>query len=195
MAGLAFDHLVIATEDLSEGEAFLSGVLKTAAQGGGKHGFMGTHNRLWRLGVDEYIELIAIDPGADAPAYPRWFGLDSFSGAPRLVAWVCSTERLNAPKGSTIMDAARGDLRWRITIPESGVSERDGLSPLLIDWQGGPHPARSMEDRGARLLGLDLTHPQPPKLNNMNDPRIKLTRGEAPGLVAHISTPQGKVTL
>ncbi len=38
---------------------------------GGVHPFMGTHNRLLRLGPRLYLELIAIDPDAPAPAQPR----------------------------------------------------------------------------------------------------------------------------
>ena len=193
MAGLEFDHLVVACTDLGAGEAWLAGLLGAAPEPGGRHGFMGTHNLLWRMGVREYIELIAIDPEAEAPPYPRWFGLDSFNGAPRLIAWVCRMQPLKAPEHSRIMEAARGDLRWRISIPESGVSGSDGLDPLRIDWAGGPHPADAMPDHGFRLLGLDLSHPKPPKLQ-IADPRVKIKTGDI-GLRAHISTPHGKVTL
>lgn len=198
MAGPEFDHIVIACTDLDEGAAMLSGLLRAAPEPGGKHAFMGTHNRLWRMGVREYIELIAIDPEAPAPAHPRWFGLDQFDGPPRLVAWVCRMSNLKAPEGSTIMKARRGDLSWRITIPDSGVSAMNGLDPLRIDWGDGPHPADAMPDHGLRLIGLDLTWPKPPRLP-ITDPRIKVKAGEVAaagaGLVAHISTPQGKVTL
>ncbi|WBU58296.1 VOC family protein [Paracoccus sediminicola] len=196
MAGppLEFDHLVIAAETLEAGEAWLAERLKAAPEPGGKHGFMGTHNRVWRLGAREYIELIAIDPEAAAPDRPRWFGLDSFSGLPRLVAWVCRTGNLKPPEGATVTDAARGDLRWRIAIPDSGVSGSDGLEPLRIAWGDGPHPADAMPDHGLRLIGLDLDHPAPPRLN-IKDPRVRISRADEPRLVAHISTPQGKVTL
>lgn len=193
MAAQEFDHLVVAAETLAEGEDWLASLLGAAPEPGGAHAFMGTHNRLWRLGPDEYIELIAIDPQAEAPPYPRWFGLDDFRGPPRLAAWVCRAQPLKAPEGSRIMDATRGDLGWRISIPDSGLSGHDGLDPLLIDWLGGPHPAGRMPDLGLRLLALNVTHPKPPRLN-MKDPRIAAREG-APGLVAHISTPRGKVTL
>ena len=190
---LEIDHLVVAAETLPEGEAMLTDLFRAPPMPGGKHALMGTHNRLWRLTAREYVELIAIDPDAEAPAHPRWFGLDDFQGPPRLVAWVCRAKPLTAPPGSKIREAARGDLRWRITIPDSGVSAMDGLDPLRIDWGDGPHPADTMPDLGLRLLGLDLTYPKPPRLP-ITDPRVKIKAGEA-GLVAHISTPQGKVTL
>ena len=190
---LALDHLVVAARTLPEGEAWLTGLLGVAPEAGGRHDVMGTHNRLWRLGPGEYLELIAIDPDAPAPGRPRWFGLDDFSGPPRLAAWVCRANPLRGQPGSTIMQAARGDLRWRITVPDSGLTDCDGLAPLQIDWGSGPHPTDTMPDHGFRLLRLDLTHPRPPKLD-MKEPRLSLAKGER-GLVAHISTPRGKVTL
>lgn len=193
MAGPEIDHIVIACTDLDAGAAWLSGLLRAAPEAGGRHAVMGTHNRLWRMGVGEYIELIAIDPLAEAPPCPRWFGLDQFDGPPRLVGWVCRMSNLKAPEGSRIMTATRGDLRWRISVPESGITGADGLDPLRIDWGNGPHPADTMPDIGLRLIGLDLTHPKPPRLP-VTDPRVKVRAGD-PGLVAHISTPQGKVTL
>lgn len=190
---LEIDHIVVGAETLAEGEAFLSDLLGAPAEPGGRHALMGTHNRLWRLCPREYIELIAIDPEAEAPPHPRWFGLDAFQGPPRLIAWVCRMSRLAAPAGSKIMKAARGDLSWRITIPDSGISDYDGLDPLRIDWGDGPHPTDHMPDRGLRLLRLDLSHPKPPRLD-LKDPRLAISKEDL-GLKAHISTMNGKVTL
>ncbi|NHF72155.1 VOC family protein [Paracoccus xiamenensis] len=190
---LELDHLVVAAETLPEGEAMLTDLFRAPPEPGGKHAIMGTHNRLWRLTAREYVELIAIDPQAEAPPYPRWFGLDDFRGPPRLVAWVCRAKPLKPPPGSTIREAARGDLHWRIAIPDSGQSDSDGLDPLRIDWGTGPHPTDTMPDLGLRLLRLDLHHPKPPKLD-MKDPRISISKSD-PQLAAHISTPFGKVTL
>ncbi|MBA4489178.1 VOC family protein [Paracoccus sp. S1E-3] len=190
---LEIDHLVVAAESLPEGEAVLSDLFRSPPMPGGKHALMGTHNRLWRLTAREYVELIAIDPDAEAPTHPRWFGLDDFRGPPRLVTWVCRARPLTAPPGSTIREAARGDLHWRIAVPDSGQSDCDGLDPLRIDWGNGPHPTETMPDQGLRLLRLDLHHPKPPKLD-MKDPRLSISQTD-PQLVAHISTPSGKVTL
>lgn len=194
MAQPAFDHLVIAAETLAEGEAWLTGLLGVVPEPGGKHDLMGTHNRLWRLGPREYLELIAVDPEAVAPPYPRWFGLDDFSGPPRLVAWVMRAASLTTPPdGSTIMQAARGDLRWRITIPDSGISGHDGLMPLMIDWGEGPHPTDRMSDHGLRLNALQLNHDHPPALP-LTDPRITVTKGPA-GLGATLTAPHGEIRL
>lgn len=187
------DHLVTAAETLAEGKAWLTDLLGVAPEAGGRHDFMGTHNLLWRLGPRDYLELISVDPDAKAPPHPRWFGLDDFSGPPRLICWVMRQDPLIAPEGSHITQAARGDLRWRITIPDSGLSACGGLAPLLIDWGDGPHPAEMMPDRSLSLIELDLTHPQPPSLRT-DDPRLRIATGAA-CLTARLSTPQGEVRL
>jgi Glyoxalase-like domain len=37
---------------------------------------MGTHNALAQLGDEKFLEIPAIDPEAERPKRPRWFGLD-----------------------------------------------------------------------------------------------------------------------
>ena len=65
---------------------------------GGKHAHMGTHNRLLSLG-DLYLEVIAPDPEAPRPAWPRWFDLDNFDGPPRLTNWICRSDDLDDDLG------------------------------------------------------------------------------------------------
>ncbi|TRW95736.1 VOC family protein [Paracoccus sp. M683] len=193
MAAPALDHIVVAAESLDAGTDWLTARLGVSPLPGGKHPMMGTHNALWHLGGREYLELIAIDPDAPAPTRPRWFGLNRFSGPPRLVAWVARAHPLTAPQGSSVTEASRGDLRWRIAIPGSGVSAADGLAPLLIDWGHGPHPTDTMPDQGLSLTALTLTHPALPALA-LDDPRISTAIGPA-HLSARLSTPLGEITL
>lgn len=200
------DHIAIACTDLVAGEAWLTGLLGTAPDGGGAHPLMGTHNRLWRLGPADYLELIAIDPAAPAidraPGRARWFGLDGFSGPPRVAGWVVQApDTTPAPPGSRWETASRGDLTWRITIADSGLTGADGTDPALIDWDNAPHPATRLPDRGLRLVRLALSHPDAPDaeapLSNLlpvADPRVTRHRG-SPGMVATIATPEGEVTL
>ena len=63
----SFDHLVIAARSLDEGTAYVEAVLGVKLSPGGQHGHMGTHNRLLSLGPLEYLEVIAVEPGAPAP--------------------------------------------------------------------------------------------------------------------------------
>ena len=183
MAG-GFDHVAIAARSLEEGAAWLAERLGAAPQPGGRHPLMGTHNMLLSLGPREYLELIAIDPGAPAPQRRRWFGLDGFDGPPRLAGWVMRADPLAAPEGTTITEASRGDLRWRITLPESGQMPQDGARPMLIDWGAGAHPADSLPDHGLRLSALTLPFAPPP-----GDPRLQ--RGA--GFSVRIATPSGRV--
>lgn len=148
-AAIAFDHLAVAAETLEAGAAFLEDRLGVAPDPGGAHPRMGTHNRLLSLGPEAYLELIAIDPAAPSPDRPRWFGLDGFRGAPRLVGWVARTTALRPPPGTSVSAQSRGDLRWQIALPEDGRPMAGGALPMLIDWQGGPHPAPRLPDRAA----------------------------------------------
>ena len=181
----AFDHVAIATRDLDEGAEWLRARLGVAPEPGGKHPQMGTQNRLLSLGPGEYLELIAIDPAAPAPDRPRWFGLDGFDGPPRVAGWVIRQSPLTAPRGTTILAASRGRLRWRITVPDGGQMPHDGAAPMRIDWGGGPHPSDTLPDHGIRLARLSLPIDLP-----VADPR--LSRGP---FSLRLATPQGEVRL
>ncbi|WP_103332820.1 VOC family protein [Pseudotabrizicola formosa] len=199
---LRFDHLAVSCATLEEGAAAVEAALGLPLVAGGKHAHMGTHNRLLGLG-DAYLEVIAIDPSAPAPAWPRWFGLDGFAGAPRLTNWVAACDDLDAalaqaPAGAGVaVDLARGDLRWRMGVPADGQLPYGGAYPALIQWQG-PHPARRLPDSGARLARLVVTHPAAESLrkalSGLTDTRVVLEPGPL-ALRAEIDTPQGRRVL
>lgn len=206
-AGVAlFDHLAIAAVDLDDGAAAIEAALGVPLQGGGKHAAMGTHNRLVSLGEGEYLEVIAIDPAAEGPGRPRWFALDGFSGAPRPRAWILRCDDLGAalaraPAGAGVpMGFRRDALTWRMAVPDSGVLPFDGVFPALIEWgQGVAHPAGRLPDRGVRLTGLTLRHPQADALRAalaplVSDPRLCVQTG-APGIEAVFDTPSGRRVL
>jgi Glyoxalase-like domain len=202
MTFVELDHLVVAAMDLEAGADFVEGVLGVRPEGGGKHAFMGTHNRLLRLG-DAYLEVIAVDLDAPRPPRARWFGLDDFDGAPRLIHWVARTTNIDEmvsrslePLG-VVTNASRGDLRWRITVPDDGHLPGEGIVPTLIQWDG-VHPVSRMPDRGCRLVKLEATHPEPERIQQTLesiDAPLMVTRGEAPRLRATISSPRGVVVL
>lgn len=188
-----FDHLAIAARSLDEGAAWLRDRLGVTPQPGGKHPSMGTHNMLLSLGPREYLELIAVDPDAPAPDCPRWFGLDDFDGPPRIAGWVVRQSPLTAPEGTRIAEASRGDLRWRITLPQTGRMPAGGALPLHIDWGDGPHPSDSLLDHGLRLTALSLRAPVPTPLP-LADPRIAATTGTS-AIGARIATASGEILL
>lgn len=167
---------------------------------------MGTHNRLLSLGPEEYLEVIAIEPGAPAPDQPRWFDLDSFSGPARPTTWIARVPDLDAavataPEGiGRPWDLERADLRWRMAVPTDGKLPFDGLFPALIEWKGSAHPAPKLEDRGVRLTRVRLVSPEAAALTTAlapicTDPRIAVVAGPAPSLQVAFETPSGPVIL
>jgi hypothetical protein len=154
---MQLDHLVVAATTLEEGVAWCERTFGVTPGPGGKHAFMGTHNRLLSVASARfpraYLELIAIDPDAAAPARPRWFDLDdprlrrAIDGGPRLIHWVARCDDIQAEAKSLcaagidpgdVMQAERatplGMLRWQITIRADGRRLFGGAMPTLIQW-------------------------------------------------------------
>ncbi len=198
---LVFDHVAISATSLQDGVAAVEAALGLPLAGGGQHAHMATHNRLLGLG-DLYLEVIAADPSLPAPPYPRWFDLDAFSGPPRLTNWVARTDDLAAsialsPAGiGTPAHLERGDLRWDMAIPATGKLPFDGAFPALIHWQGTLHPTHRLPESHARLIRLDITHPEAETLTTLlsprlTDPRVTFTTGPSMAMQATFTTPHG----
>ena len=207
-----FDHLVLGADTLGQGAAYIESSLGVKPQPGGAHAAMGTHNLLLRLGARSYLEIIAIDPDASAPARPRWFGLDAeqtrrrLRAAPRLLTWVVRTHDIEGaarscpvPPGA-IHRMQRGAYSWRITIPADGALIFDGLLPALIQWNGDAHPAENLEQRGCELEKLEGRHPEAgsfaPALAALGlDQMIALEQADQAQLSATIHGPRGARTI
>jgi hypothetical protein len=186
---------------LGEGVAHAEAALGVALAPGGQHPHMATHNRLLGLG-DMYLEVIAADPSAPAPAWPRWFDLDRFSGPPRLTSWIAACNDLEAelalgPDGLGLPVAlSRGDLRWKMAVPPDGRLPFEDAFPALIQWQGAVHPVQRLPDAGVRLLRLEIAHPNAAALcralaGRLDDARVVIVEGAAKALQASFSTPAG----
>lgn len=199
---LALDHLAVSASTLEDGVATVEAALGAALAPGGQHPHMATHNRLLSLGPDLYLEVIAADPAQPRPGWPRWFDLDRFTGPPRLTNWICRCADLDAelalspPGTGTPVALARGDFRWKMAVPATGILPFDNAFPALIQWQGDAHPAPRLPDVGIRLTGLEIAHPQAAALHSalqgrLNDPRIQIVPGP-PALRARFATPQGE---
>lgn len=198
---IRLDHLAVSALSLDEGVAAVEAALGVALAGGGQHAHMATHNRLLGLG-DLYLEVIAADPGAPAPAWPRWFDLDRFSGRPRLTNWVARCDDLAAevaqsPAGVGVPVAlARGDFRWQMAVPADGMLPFDGAFPALIQWQGSAHPAERLPDMGVRLQRLEISHPEALALRaalagRLEEPRLVVVPGREKAMRAQFATPHG----
>lgn len=200
---LALDHIAIATTDLVAGTAEIERALGVPLEPGGRHERYGTHNTLLGLG-SLYLEVIAADPGA-SPGRPRWFGLDDFKGDTRPANWICRTDDLDAalaeaPEGvGEKQHLTRGDLAWDITVPADGSLPMAGGWPTMIQWGPGiASPAAGLPDRGCRLTGWEVLHPDAEWLRAnvpLNDARVAFVPSETIGFRATISTPSGPVVL
>jgi hypothetical protein len=203
------DHLVVACATLEQGAAWAADLLGVQPQDGGKHATMGTHNRLLRLGEHVYLELIAIDPEGVVPARPRWFGLDlpavqaRAAERPFLLTWVAATDDIHeavtrVPALGEVAAFTRNSYAWQFALPQDGRLNFDGVLPSVIQWNSD-HPAAQLEDRGCRLLALELVHPQAQRVLplfralKLTGP-VNLATGEL-SLTARVLTPRGPVDL
>ena len=212
-----FDHLVVAAKTLHEGRAWARETLGVDAVGGGKHDGLATHNTLIKLDGKRYLEIIAIDPDAGVPNFPRWFGLDTphvrehIAHGPRLVAWVArckgapdAIEQLattDAYSANVVRSASRADFRWRFAFTPNGERIAGGTLPHLIQWDCHTHPSERLPESDVSLTALMLGAPEPEPLAGMlealhfADARVQVGQSTATHLVATLQTPLGSVVL
>jgi len=199
---LSFDHFAVLARSLDEGSAWVADHLGVQLEPGGEHPLMGTHNRLLGLGPTAYLEVIAINPQAPAPGRPRWFDLDNFDAAPCIGNWVARSDDLNTDlarlpaRTGTPMALSRGDLRWRMSVPDDGRLPFGGAAPALIEWTGPAHPAQRLPDTGITMTQLEIAHPQADALRevlrgSLNDPTVVFVQGPEKAMRASFDTPHG----
>jgi hypothetical protein len=192
---------------LDRGAEFVREALGVTPQVGGEHPRMGTHNLLLRLGDSLFLEVIAPNPAAQAPARPRWFALDTLlpGAAPALSAWVVRTSDINGSAFASSEDLgeiepmSRGNLSWFITIPADGSPALSGVAPALIQWDTQAHIAGHLQEWGLSLAHLELFHPDKDRISRLlrsigfeGPVSVSLPKkGCAAPLAARINTPQG----
>lgn len=208
----AVDHLVVAAATLDQGAAWCAATLGVAAGPGGKHPLMGTHNLLMSIGSPafprSYLEIIAIDPQAPAPARRRWFDLDepalraTLAYGPRLIHWVARCDDVAAEcaalasagidRGQVLQaerDTPRGLLRWRISVRRDGARLYGGALPTLIEW-GDTHPADDLPASGVQIESLGVG-----MLPEAAARRLPAGTATGAGFAATLATPLGQVRL
>lgn len=164
-----------------------------------------------QAGNESFFELISIDPEAPEPGRVRWFTLDDpgtqrrLDERPRALTWVVNTSDLDAVVATSpvdlgeIVDFARGDRSWRLTVPKDGSLPGEGLLPAFIEWSPGPHPSTGQQELGVQLQTIRLSHPEPEQfvslLKALNvDHLAEVVKGE-PGLSFALKTPNGAVVV
>lgn len=206
---LHLDHLTIIAPTLSEGVAHVRDCLDIDVPFGQRHGYMGTHNHLLRLGETIYLEIVALDPEGVGPARARWFGLDDqesvradWEAGRRLRGWVARTDAIDLMLASPENVFGRKvSLPWSeptfdFAIPDDGSLPLGGVAPSLIDRRGKPRSMATIADRGARLEAFSLEHPDVAFVVAFYgelelDRRPAITRGDSLRYRARISTPAG----
>jgi hypothetical protein len=214
----ALDHLVVAATTLDEGVSWLEDKFGIRIPAGGRHPLMGTHNCLMQIGGGAFLEIVAIDPDADAPGRPRWYSLDhpetqaQLADGPRLLTWVVRTPDITGAAGASLIPCGpvnagrRGTLVWEITVPHDGSMPEGGLFPTLIRWPAslGPEgPIPDMPDLGCRLEDFRIVHRDPERfqaalasIGAEGAARVEQAGdSNPPGLKARFGSPKGKVAI
>jgi hypothetical protein len=202
------DHIVYAVPDVHAAVEDLAQRLGVRPAMGGKHQGLGTHNALLSLNETAYLEIIGPDPEQPPPSMPRPFDLDSGKG-PRLLTWLAKATNLEqqldnarrqgynvgaiTPMSRTLPDGSR--IEWRLSIPPQPLG--DWLVPILIEWRTDRHPAKT-SPKGCTLVELYGEHPRPEMVRPILAAlgvKLDVRQAAAPGLVAILDTPKGRVTL
>jgi hypothetical protein len=206
---LKLDHITVIAPSLAEGVLHVRNCLDLAVPFGQRHAYMGTYNHLLQLGDTVYLEIVALDPDADAPGRRRWFGLDDqnkvrsdWEEGRRLRGWVGRTDTIDE------ILAARGDIfgekvplptvnsSFDFAIPNDGSLPLDGAAPSIIDRRGRPRSMATIADLGARLRSFTLEHPNPVAVEALYravrvDRPPEIAKGPQLRYRAHIETPAG----
>lgn len=201
---LELDHIAVAAQTLDDGRAVVEEALGVALQPGGRHAHFGTHNLLLGLENGLYMEVIAIDPRAPRPGYPRWFDLDRFTGRARPHIWICRTDDMAGigarhPQAGAPVALERGALKWQMAVPPSGILPYDNAFPAVIEWQCETHPAQMLAASGVTLERLVVAHPQASALEGelsqaLDDSRVVFETGKR-AMRLEFATPHGRRVL
>ncbi|MEP7061351.1 MAG: VOC family protein [Betaproteobacteria bacterium] len=206
------DHVILGCESLAQGIEHVERLTGATPVAGGRHDAMGTHNALVKLGQRLYLEILAIDPDAKAPARKRWFDLDTpsmqaaLADKPQVIGWAARSDDIDdalmrsaIPPGAT-HTMTRAGLTWRITIPEDGVRPAGGVLPALIQWSTDEHPADRLPEAGCSLSQIAAAHPEPDSIRaalkalRLSE-AMQVTYAEAPRIAVMLRTPRGLVSI
>lgn len=202
---MKLDHIMFGASDLDQGIDFIAKLTGETATAGGQHPGSGTHNALLSLGSDQYLEIIAPDPGQD-PAGTMAEELRQL-GKPGIRTWAAATPDFDLVRQTAElcgyrtyeldMSRDRPDgvlLAWRLLFV---TNHPFGLAlPFFIDWQQSPHPAKDAPGE-SRLDQFEVSCPDAEDLGafcrqiNLD---VVVKKGDT-GFTALVQSPAGEVEL
>ncbi len=169
------DHILLGTNDLDRGVAFMEERTGVRAAFGGVHPGRGTQNALLRLGARRYLEIIAPDPKQTSPmAYPQLREMRE----PHVLTWAVHTDDMAALTkkvtdagfaidGPTDGSRARPDgklLHWKSFRLKD---DRGGVLPFFIEWgRDTEHPSVDAPS-GCRLTHFTASSSDPEELRHV----------------------------
>jgi hypothetical protein len=205
------DHLLLGSNDLNAGIAFVEEHTGVRAAIGGVHPGRGTRNALLSLGERRYLEIIAPDPAQDKVpdfAAPLLQKLRSLS-TPRIVGWADHPGNIEALAaklkaagiafdGPRAGSRARPDgrlLKWKTL---NLADDHNGILPFFIEWDpASTHPSAD-SPTGCRLESFAITDPDPAALKNICKQLgldVSIDAGKKTELRAQIVGQKGKLAV
>jgi len=198
------DHILIGAADLDQARAWLARATGVEPVYGGKHPG-GTHNALLALGRGTYLELIAPQPGNDAPGP---FGNLSELTMPEPVGFAVSggdldTLRrrleaagfeLTAPEPGSRTTPAGSTLRWQTF----GLARDFAQAPFFIAWSpDSPHPSAT-SPAGCTLRHFAIGGPDHAELERLRAALaldLAVLKAKTAVFTIELACPAGPVTL
>lgn len=203
--GLALDHVIYGTLDLTAAAHVFEARHGLASYEGGRHRGLGTGNRIVPLG-DAYVELMGVVDAEEARVSPlaTWLRAQTEAGD-RPVAWCVRTDDLDAVAerlGLTpvAMQRERPDgsaLSWRLAGLERAMG--DGAVPFFIQWDApeGDLPGRvpaAHPSAAVRLAWIEVGGDVAEIESWLGSHDLPLRVGEGSGVLAvGVETPDGEI--
>jgi hypothetical protein len=196
------DHLVWYCADLAEGEHYFADRMDCRPSYGGVHPGEGTRNSLLSIGDSTYVEILGRDPAqattclAPELQHLRGAGIYHWAAGGADLPELRRKAMAAGLDGSDLVTGGRALpngswLGWKLF----GLrNHRFGaLIPFFIDWMDSEHPAK-MAPRGGSLVGLEVSSPEPEKLQEIYrvlDLEVTVAAGEVPGLSITVESGRG----
>jgi hypothetical protein len=209
-ASKILDHLLLGARDLNDGIGWIAKKTGIKPVIGGIHPGGGTRNALISLGGQQYLEVIAPDPGQSSFN----FDIDLRKlDEPHLITWAADTSDIDAlaenlrGSGMEVIGPRAGSrtrpdnkvLSWKTL----GIRNDLGYHqvepvPFFIQWTSSSlHPSQD-SPKGCELQSITFEHPNPGQLDaafHKLGIEARVTKGNSARLVAEIKTPIGLLKL